>query len=70
MGDLLPGGSFRRIEGRPEQANVPVQNPDQMDPDQRAAYESRRVNDGSPVGATLTIPGRDALLVVRTTAAP
>ena len=24
-------------------------------------------NNGSPVGATLTIPGRDALLVVRTT---
>ena len=57
---LLPGGSFRRILGQPNQANVPADQP---------ADESRRVNDGTDVGATLEVPARDALLVVRKPAA-
>jgi hypothetical protein len=63
LGEILPGKQYRRIEGRPEQANVPDNPQDPPDP-------SRQVNTGLEIGATLTIPGRDALLVVRTTAAP
>lgn len=56
-------GSFRRILGRPEQANV-----EGIDDAKKA--EGRQANDGTDVGTTLEIPARDALLVVRKPATP